>query len=399
MKQSAISAVRSLDTMADYLADTSTDSCAPGRKIILSHTIMRNFLLVTSTFVALQTAQAASLLVGTGGSIQNAINQSQNGDIIEVAPGTYTENINFNGKQIDLRSTAGAINTTINGNHSGTTVSISGTAKISGFTITGGNASFGAGMSVSGNGTLISNNIFSGNAQGAGGFGAAIGGNGASPIISNNIFTNNSSDSQFLSGAVSFVNTSSPVIQNNVFFNNQGRGLNLTLPSGSSPFVVCNTFFGNSSAIRIDGRVDTSAVTIQNNILSNNSIGLEVDFLFGSAFANLSHNLLFGNLTNYNGVSSFTGTNGNIEGNPMFIDTLLGNFGLLAGSSAIDAALNLNSPLTDINGSLRPRDGNLDGLAITDIGAYEFTAIPEPSSVSLWAALIAVSCTLTARRR
>lgn len=397
MKQPAKSTVRGLDAVAGHLADT--DTCSAGHQIVISHTIMRNFLLVTATFVGLQITQAASLLVGAGGSIQSAINLSRNGDVIDVAPGTYNENINFNGKQIQLRSSSGAASTTINGRNSGTTVTISGNAQISGFTITGGNASFGAGMSVSGNGTLISNNIFSGNAQGAGGFGAAIGGNGASPIISNNIFTNNSSDSQHLSGAVSFVNSSSPTIQNNLFYNNQGRALNLTLPAGNSPFVVCNTFFGNTSAIKINAQVDTSLMRIQNNLLSNNAIGLDVDSLSGSPFAKFGYNLVYGNLKNYSGIADATGTNGNIEGNPMFIDALQGDFRLLAGSSAIDAGLDLNSPLYDITGSMRPRDGNLDGISVTDIGAYEFTAIPEPSSISLWAALIAVSGTLTARRR
>jgi len=399
MKQPADFTVRSLDTTAGDLADTATDSGALCHKIVLSHASLQNFLLIASTFVALQSGQAASLLVGAGGSIQSAINRSLNGDIIDVAPGTYNENINFNGKQINLRSSSGAASTTINGRNNGTTVTISGNAQISGFTITGGNASFGAGMAVSGNGTLISNNIFSGNAQGAGGFGAAIGGNGASPIISNNIFTNNSSDSQHLSGAVSFVNSSSPTIQNNLFYNNQGRALNLTLPAGNSPFVVCNTFFGNTSAIKINAQVDTSLMKIQNNLLSNNAIGLDVDSLSGSPFAKFSYNLVYGNLKNYNGIADATGTNGNIEGNPMFINTLLGNFGLLAGSSAIDAGLNLNSPLSDITGSMRPVDGNSDGFAITDIGAFEFTPVPEPSVVSLFACLVATIGVFTSRKR
>lgn len=331
--------------------------------------------------LALAKIQASTVFVGAGDSIQNAIDLAQDGDVIEVASGVYNERIDFGGRQVILRSVSGPENTVINGESSGTTVQIGGNAEISGFTITGGRASFGAGMSVSGIGTRIVGNIFSGNAQGDGGFGAAIGGNGASPFISRNIFTNNSSDSQFLSGAVSFVNSSSPVIENNVFFNNQGRGLNLTLPTGNSPIVTNNTFWGNSSAIRIDGRVNTSAITLQNNILGNNAIALEVDFFSSGSFADWSNNLLFDNNVNYDGIDDMTGANGNLDADPLFRNAGEGDFQLLVGSPAIDAGTSLAAPSIDFDGLNRPFDGDGNGFTHIDIGAFEF--IPEPSSVSL----------------
>ncbi len=52
-------------------------------------------------------------------------------------------------------------------------------------------------------------------------------------------------------------------------------------------------------------------------------------------------------------------------------DTLL-THALLAGSPAIDAADNVDCPAFDERGDRRPADGNRDGLAACDMGAYEF---------------------------
>src|SRR5262245_8586630 len=130
-------------------------------------------------------------------NIQSALNIAEDDDIILVAAGTYIQNLDFAGKRVALRSTSGPSSTIISVN-GGVAVTIYGAAEISGFTITGADAPFGAGMVVEGAGTLIKNNIFDSNVQSAGGYGAAIGGSGASPIIDSNIFTRNMADGQHL---------------------------------------------------------------------------------------------------------------------------------------------------------------------------------------------------------
>jgi hypothetical protein len=53
---------------------------------------------------------------------------------------------------------------------------------------------------------------------------------------------------------------------------------------------------------------------------------------------------------------------------------------LLQGSPAIDAASNANCPSTDQRGQSRPIDGNGDGLAVCDVGAYELQAAYPPAT-------------------
>ena len=48
-------------------------------------------------------------------TIQAGINVANNGDTVLVAPGTYTENINFMGKAITVKSSKGASVTIIDG--------------------------------------------------------------------------------------------------------------------------------------------------------------------------------------------------------------------------------------------------------------------------------------------
>jgi hypothetical protein len=64
---------------------------------------------------------------------------------------------------------------------------------------------------------------------------------------------------------------------------------------------------------------------------------------------------------------------GNITNAPFFIDLAAGNFRLQPNSPCIDAGTNVSSMITnDLDGRPRPLDGNADGVAAFDIGAYEY---------------------------
>ena len=67
-------------------------------------------------------AQTAITVPTNYPTIQSAINAANNGDTVLVSPGTYVENINFNGKAITVTSSSGPVTTIIDGNHNGTVV-------------------------------------------------------------------------------------------------------------------------------------------------------------------------------------------------------------------------------------------------------------------------------------
>ena len=146
---------------------------------------MRNRFQFSLLFLLVANLFAATLTVKTDGSgdyttIQAAINASSNGDIVLVYAGTYTENINFGGKNIVVGSlylttgTASYISSTIiNGNESGSVVRFengeTSSAKLIGFTITNGSGKsvsgerYGGGIYMYSSSPTISNLIISNN--------------------------------------------------------------------------------------------------------------------------------------------------------------------------------------------------------------------------------------------
>jgi hypothetical protein len=362
----------SLGTLGVFSSSTITIVVEPATEGVISFTVSATSTTADSN-PSDNTATSTTTVGQPAAGIQGMIDLAADGETILVPAGIYAGGINFNGKNVTLQSIDGPAATVIHGN-GGTGVTMGPGGTIRGFTITGSVAFFGAGMSVTGTGSVIAGNIFEGNVQQSGGFGAAIGGNSASPTIEGNIFRNNSCDRQFSAGVVSFVNFSSPRIANNVFVNNPCSAITFLVPEFTTPRVVNNTIVGNSIGIRVDRRVRQVTQVYRNNVIVQNGIGLWVDFGTDANNPVWTNNLVFGNTTDYQGTASQTGANGNVSADPMFVDAAAGNYRLQPFSPAIDTGSPTDAPDVDFDGAARPQDG--DGIpgAIVDIGAFE--AIP-----------------------
>jgi predicted outer membrane repeat protein/parallel beta-helix repeat protein len=196
-------------------------------------------------------------------TIQCAINDANNGDEIEVSPGTYHEAIDFGGNAVRLYSTAGPNDTTIDGSghyHVVQCISNEGPNTIlEGFTITGGNANgsvytdrVGGGMYNVSSSPTVTNCIFIGNT--ASNYGGGMHNDSSSPTVTNCTFSGNSATR---SGGGMYNSSSSPMVTKCTFSGNSatssGGGMyNL----GSSPTVTNSTFSGNSANTNGGGMVN-----------------------------------------------------------------------------------------------------------------------------------------------
>ena len=72
------------------------------------------------------------------------------------------------------------------------------------------------------------------------------------------------------------------------------------------------------------------------------------------------NNLMFANGIDYSGITSQTGANGNISGDPLFINPSAPtyDFRVRQGSLSIDSGTPTGAPGTDFYGTVRPIDGD-----------------------------------------
>jgi hypothetical protein len=245
-------------------------------------------------------------------------------------------------------------------------------------------------------------------------------GNSSAKIVGN-VISNNTAGGD---GGGIYCSNSPCEIRNNIINNNTayGGGGGGIACSGSSPDIVGNTIYGNTSGFDGGGMYcDTCAPDIVDNVIYQNTVpwpgksggggitcynstpkiinctvynnvGAGINSLNGCA--EVANSVLWGNTddllwyppyigcsASYSNIGDADSGTGNISSLPMFVDPAIGDFHLQSSSPCIDAGDNGSVPngiTVDLDGRprfiddpLTPDTGN--GTApIVDMGAYEF---------------------------
>lgn len=373
-------------------------------------------------------ARAAVLDVGPGDSIQAAIEAASNGDEIAVAPGRYTESIDFRGKAVRVRATAGAVVTVIDGSTSGDSAVklITGEGPgsvLEGFTVTGGrgNDSLGLPGSPIGGGVLVYQSsptiescVFRENMPEADGVGGGMASHEASPVVRNCTFIENQAETgggMYVFRGIPFVSGCS--FSRNVVSNDGGAVLNVEA-SIDAQFVSClfesnsalsdggavrsrdsshnafvNCVFWGNSASRHGGAIVLEAsdplvvnCTIVNNTAGGLGGGIRSGFALGAS-PRVFNSILWGNsdVDGDGAAAQFLGEGllehcdiegglpgtGNIDSDPLFVAPEIGDLRLRCGSPCLDAGSDASVPadVMDLDG-----DGDTFEAIPWDIDGY-----------------------------
>ena len=342
-------------------------------------------------------------------TIQAGIGRASNSDTVLVQPGTYVENINFDGKLITVGSLfltttepSYISSTIIDGNLIGSVVTFDSgedpIAVLSGFTITNGSSSGGGGIYCSNASPSLDNLIISGNSAQTGAGGGIYCWNNSSPILQNVSITNNSA--LYSHGGGIYLHNSSPSLNNVTISGNyayDGGGIycyqsspsldNVTISSNTVQYGGGGIFFiqsspsldnvtiSENSAINDGGGgiycLDNSNPILQNVTITGNSAqpGTGGGGIYcNSSNFNLTNSILWNDspdeiyilsgsvAATYSDIQNGLWGIGNINSDPLFVDPLNNFYNLLYNSPCIDAG--------DPSSPLDP-----DGTR-ADIGAY-----------------------------
>lgn len=349
-------------------------------------------------------------------TIQAGINLAVPGDVVLVANGIYSglgnSDIDFMGKAITVKSVGGAANCTIDASpglrgfwfHRGETAA----SVVAGFTITKGNAGIAEGGGILCefiSSPTIQDCVITGNSAAAGG---GIACSNASPKILNCVIENNASmgsgggiacdlgatptitncsinkNTATMDGAgIAMDWASSPIVSNcQLTLNNAGtNGGGIGIGINSKPTIVNCVIASNTSALTGGGIASSfAAATVTNCTITGNQSGrgggiktessrdVYTNCIFWGDLPNEIRVSIGGLTINYSDIQGGYAGIANMMVDPKFVNPLILDFHLTAGSPVINMGSNTAPalPATDKDGKARILGG------IVDMGAYEF---------------------------
>jgi glutamine cyclotransferase len=278
-------------------------------------------------------------------TIQAAITAASDNSVINVAPGTYNEQLNFGTKKmLTINGTGGAAATIIDGGSTGPILAVGPMSMagmpvtMSGFTFQNGYSSVNGGVAnlAATSELVILNSVITKNQGGTGG---AFSVNGGNLKIRNSVISGNTAIDT--GSAIYVANGKAYLVNDTVTANTSADGSAINQQYGATVSGINDIVYGN---LRVDGSTGASIFN-------------------GPLTATFTYSDIEG---------GFTGT-GNIDVAPGFVDPATGNFQLTAVSAAIDSGSASTSSLLptvaiDLLGAARPQG------AAYDMGAYEFVA-------------------------
>jgi len=320
-------------------------------------------------------------------SIQDAIDAAVDGDTIQVAIGTYQENINFLGKAISLVSVAGPELTIIDGGSADSVVifnSGEGPASIlDGFTITHGRSDFstpgfgdGGGIWIDTASPTILNNIITDN-EACAGFGVSL--SFSSSLIQNNTITSNvqgSCGGGIGGGGISILGASAAQIIGNLISNHVvgSNGGGIALFSAGTPLIQNNIIRENSASGSIPCSqgggiwiVNSSDASIIQNLIIDNNAGCGGGIYWAVPSGNLGPLLVNNTIANNDSPSGSGIFAGGYDENVLLINNIIVARG---GQAAVycDDFNDLNPPIFSHNDVYSPTGPAYDGICQDQTG-------------------------------